>query len=945
MFDGDYKSRRAISVGGVKSRVDKEALLRRAAADRAARAAEALRLRSVHSIQAFVRGRFVIAAERKHAQDEVEIILSRVESQFLSGTIPESPVLHAIENQKDLLDATRLMLFAYSEHPAVAAANAYLTARLANLLRISSKRTYDADFSLPEWSWILPSFLVLCIKAASREGSTLKLVVHVLTKVPTSKLSSEIPNALSPFHGSEIQDAFTIISLILNLVPPFTSIMETTTHFMSVPHLCKLIASFDSKFFLDSFPIRNWLAYLNSRFSDRQFIDSSAAIYLIANLTLFTNAKFSGLDAAAVTELASVFKHLIGSMDVGYFTAIMKPENLDDSDNDDSDDEFDASIPMKGIIADSKNLEALDEAVKNQLILLTEGPFISSLMEAAVLFKDSSELRTESISLILSTVYHWPTKKSVILNELTFKSKVRFIQAIIFDLKKSEIWKSADERSGWSFLLNDSRLADVWPSFVVLCEALCHQLQYMSDNEVLDLVEPVSLDDIVVLSGILRNHWQMTSEIEMQSFIQSAIADSDVSTSNRGGNILSITRFPTSPIRSITSNNPRQQILKHIPFVIPFKVRVQIFREWIKRDREVNGLDAGQWLRPVAHIEVQRGHVFEDAYDGLDKLGSGLKNRVAVTFKSLDGLVEAGIDGYAIYSGIVVSLPLNHGGVFKEFLSELLKEVFAHKRFNLFQTTQANLIYPQSNFGFDSMRLKYMEFFGRVIGKALYEGILIDAEFAGFFLSKWLNRQSYLDDLRTLDVDIYRNLISIKNRNVDVDDMGLDFTVTDEFVMTDPITREDKKITRTVELIKDGSKTAVTNENKIRYIYLMANYKLNARISAPCKAFFDGLNSLINTKWLRIFNQTELQILVGGASVPIDIQDLQNNINYNGDYHEHHQTIRFFWETVDEMSEEERRLLVKFVTSCERPPLLGFSELNPKFCIHPSGSKEERLRK
>ena len=61
-----------------------------------------------------------------------------------------------------------------------------------------------------------------------------------------------------------------------------------------------------------------------------------------------------------------------------------------------------------------------------------------------------------------------------------------------------------------------------------------------------------------------------------------------------------------------------------------------------------------------------------------------------------------------------------------------------------------------------------------MLGKALYEGILVDVSFADFFrkfnlltrlhelmtVAKWLGRQSYLDDLNSLDKDLYKGLIS-----------------------------------------------------------------------------------------------------------------------------------------------------------------------------------------
>merc|ERR1719152_1097790 len=43
--------------------------------------------------------------------------------------------------------------------------------------------------------------------------------------------------------------------------------------------------------------------------------------------------------------------------------------------------------------------------------------------------------------------------------------------------------------------------------------------------------------------------------------------------------------------------------------------------------------------------------------------------------------------------------------------------------------------------------------------------------------------------------------------------------------------------------------------------------------------------------------------------------------------------VRWFWEVILSFSAEHRAKLLKFVTSCSRPPLLGFAHLNPPFTI------------
>jgi ubiquitin-protein ligase E3 C len=98
---------------------------------------------------------------------------------------------------------------------------------------------------------------------------------------------------------------------------------------------------------------------------------------------------------------------------------------------------------------------------------------------------------------------------------------------------------------------------------------------------------------------------------------------------------------------------------------------------------------------------------------------------------------------------------IDGGGVFKEFFTDLSKEVFDSDR-GLWLVNKMNELYPnhgsyatqrkrfpnaapfaKSNFIlFEAHSLSWYRFIGRILGKALYEGILVDVAFAGFFLAK-----------------------------------------------------------------------------------------------------------------------------------------------------------------------------------------------------------------
>lgn len=423
---------------------------------------------------------------------------------------------------------------------------------------------------------------------------------------------------------------------------------------------------------------------------------------------------------------------------------------------------------------------------------------------------------------------------------------------------------------------------------------------------------------------------------------------------------------------------PKLEILRHMPFAIPFEVRVLIFRQFVHLDkfkRRAGNVDPDRWRMSVMSgdvinsrgrdtigrhtARVKRGNVFSDAFDHFYQLGEGLKEPIQITFVDQFNQAEAGIDG---------------GGVTKEFLTSVIDEAFdtSPDGHQLFAANSQNLLYPNPTAIDDLAEIlrrckieengsmwrenlaalaRRYEFLGRLVGKCMYESILIDKAFAGFFLLKWsasgqgsmTDYRANLNDLRDLDPELYQGLINLKNYPGKVIDLSLDFTITDEVHL-----RNREVLTITRPLCKNGEDMAVTNTNRPLYISYVVNHRLVAQQYRQTKAFLKGLGSIINPTWLSMFNQSELQRLVGGDSSEIDVEDLRRNTEYTGLYvigndGIEHPTIQMFWQVMREFKDSERREVLKYVTSTPRAPLLGFSQLSPKFSIRDSGADEDRL--
>lgn len=80
-----------------------------------------------------------------------------------------------------------------------------------------------------------------------------------------------------------------------------------------------------------------------------------------------------------------------------------------------------------------------------------------------------------------------------------------------------------------------------------------------------------------------------------------------------------------------------------------------------------------------------------------------------------------------------------------------------------------------------------------------------------------------------------------------------------------------------VELKPGGKDIPVTTANRIAYIHLVADYRLNKQIRPHCLAFRQGLANVVNLEWLRMFDQQEIQVRCQiQAELSIPLQHIHN---------------------------------------------------------------------
>ena len=364
-----------------------------------------------------------------------------------------------------------------------------------------------------------------------------------------------------------------------------------------------------------------------------------------------------------------------------------------------------------------------------------------------------------------------------------------------------------------------------------------------------------------------------------------------------------------------------------LPFVFPFHDRLRFFYERLEQDkaalasRSSVSFDAGRGVKAT----IRRSHLLEDGFTALHELGERLKGRVSIEFVDRSGLREPGLDG---------------GGLFREFVSELIKLAF-DPAWGLFRCNEEQDVFPNP----DALLLlqpeqddaaaaaehrhrllSYYFFIGQMIGKLLYERLQAESRFASFFLRSLLGLVNTLDDLPSLDRQLYRSLLQLRSFTPQqIAELQLTFSVDRPRALG-------SAEMEAVPLMPGGLTEPLTAANLSRYLHLMADYKLSRSLRPQSLAFQRGLQSVVPQQWLTVFTAEELRLLISGED-RVDLSDLQQHTAYASGYSASHEVIVWFWQTVQQMSDAERSQLLRFVTSIPRQPLQGFAALNPRFCI------------
>ena len=353
-------------------------------------------------------------------------------------------------------------------------------------------------------------------------------------------------------------------------------------------------------------------------------------------------------------------------------------------------------------------------------------------------------------------------------------------------------------------------------------------------------------------------------------------------------------------------------LLVHNPKILEFDNKRSYFNQQLHKRTEPRE------HFPPLQLNVRRAHVFEDTYRQLQgRTGKEIKHgKLNVQFHN-----EEGVDA---------------GGVAREWFSVLARQMF-DVNYALFVTSAADKLTYQPNraSGVNFDHLSYFKCVGRIIGKAIHDGRLLDAYFTRSFYKLMLGRSVDYRDVEAVDPAYYKSLVWM-----------LENDITDIIDLTFSLETDDFGTNKIIDLKPNGRHIAVTEANKHEYVTLITEQKMVLAIKDQVNAFLEGFHDIIPAQLIQIFNEQELELLISGLP-DIDIDEWKANTVYEG-YTLSSPQVQWFWRAVRSFDQEERAKLLQFSTGTSKVPLEGFSGLQgsdgvQKFQIHKEFGDVQRL--
>lgn len=111
-------------------------------------------------------------------------------------------------------------------------------------------------------------------------------------------------------------------------------------------------------------------------------------------------------------------------------------------------------------------------------------------------------------------------------------------------------------------------------------------------------------------------------------------------------------------------------------------------------------------------------------------------------------------------------------------------------------------------------------------------------------------------------------------------------------------------------------------DSRKEFVDLYIDFVFNKSVEKQYKGFHEGFMKVCGGRVMKLFKPHELQAVVIGNE-DYDWHEFETHAEYKGGYTSSDQTIRMFWEVFHELTLEDKKKFLLFLTGSDRIPIQG----------------------
>ncbi|KAM5242070.1 putative E3 ubiquitin-protein ligase HERC1 isoform 18-T27 [Hipposideros larvatus] len=271
------------------------------------------------------------------------------------------------------------------------------------------------------------------------------------------------------------------------------------------------------------------------------------------------------------------------------------------------------------------------------------------------------------------------------------------------------------------------------------------------------------------------------------------------------------------------------------------------------------------------------------------------------------------------------------GGVFDDTITEMCQEL---------ETGVVDLLIPSPNataeVGYNRDRflfnpsacldehLMQFKFLGILMGVAIRTKKPLDLHLAPLVWKQLCCIPLTLEDLEEVDLLYVQTLNSILH----IEDSGITEESFHEMIPLDSFVGQSSD-GKMVPIIPGGNSIPLTFSNRKEYVERAIEYRLH-EMDRQVAAVREGMSWIVPVPLLSLLTAKQLEQMVCGMP-EISVEVLKKVVRYR-EVDEQHQLVQWFWHTLEEFSNEERVLFMRFVSGRSRLPA-NTADISQRFQI------------